>query len=91
VIFVERYRLKADGRIVAIDSAGREVSPPMAGGEQSASYARRVRSSTGLSQTAFAASIGIPVDTLRNWEQGKRAPRGPARALLKIIARSSGL
>jgi putative transcriptional regulator len=50
-----------------------------------AAYARNVRSRTGLTQTAFAAQIGVPVETVRNWEQGKRSPRGPARALLKVI------
>jgi putative transcriptional regulator len=44
-----------------------------------------VRGQTGLTQTAFAAQIGVPVETVRNWEQGKRSPRGPARALLKVI------
>lgn len=53
-----------------------------------ASYAQGVRRKLGLSQTAFAAQIGVPVDTVRNWEQGKRAPRGPARALLRIIDRA---
>src|SRR5271155_559933 len=52
---------------------------------QDATYARSVRGSTGLTQTAFAARIGVPVETVRNWEQGKRSPRGPARALLKVI------
>jgi hypothetical protein len=33
----------------------------------------------------FAARIGVPIETVRNWEQGKRSPRGPARALLKMI------
>ena len=51
-----------------------------------AAYARNVRGQTGLTQTAFAARIGVPVETVRNWEQGKRSPRGPARALLKVIA-----
>ena len=50
-----------------------------------ASYAKTVRSRTGLTQAAFAAQIGVPVETVRNWEQGKRSPRGPARALLKVI------
>ena len=50
-----------------------------------AAYARSVRGQTGLTQTAFAARIGVPVETVRNWEQGKRSPRGPARALLKVI------
>jgi putative transcriptional regulator len=53
-----------------------------------AAYVRRVRRKIGLSQVAFARRIGVPVDTLRNWEQGKRAPQGPARALLRIIDRA---
>jgi putative transcriptional regulator len=53
-----------------------------------AAYARRVRRKVGLSQVAFARRIGVPVDTVRDWEQGKRAPQGPARALLRIIDRA---
>ncbi|MDP3077386.1 DNA-binding transcriptional regulator, partial [Bradyrhizobium sp.] len=37
-------------------------------------------------QLEFAARLGVPVETIRNWEQGKRMPRGPARALLAVIA-----
>ena len=55
---------------------------------QDASYARTVRGQTGLTQAAFAARIGVPVETVRNWEQGKRSPRGPARALLKVLERA---
>lgn len=50
-----------------------------------AAYARGVRARTKLTQAEFAARIGVPVETVRNWEQGKRSPRGPARALLKVI------
>jgi putative transcriptional regulator len=39
-----------------------------------------------LTQLEFAARLGVPVETIRNWEQGKRMPRGPARALLTVIA-----
>ena len=46
-----------------------------------------IRSSTGLSQPAFARSIGIPLGTLKNWEQGRRRPEGPARVLLALIAK----
>ena len=46
-----------------------------------------IRASTGLSQPAFARSIGIPLGTLKNWEQGRRRPDGPARVLLALIAR----
>jgi putative transcriptional regulator len=41
----------------------------------------------GLSQVNFAAALGISVHTLRNWEQGRRSPEGPALALLRIAAR----
>jgi len=40
-----------------------------------------------LSQTQFAKAMGISVHTLRNWEQGRRKPDGPALALLRIAAR----
>jgi putative transcriptional regulator len=53
-----------------------------------AAYARRVRRRTGLTQAAFAARIGVPIDTVRNWEQGKRLPAGPAKALLRILDRA---
>jgi len=39
-----------------------------------------------LSQSKFAALLGISIDTLQNWEQGRRQPEGPARVLLKIAA-----
>jgi len=44
-----------------------------------------VRRLTGLSQAKFAELLGIELSTLRNWEQGRRAPTGPARALLRAI------
>jgi putative transcriptional regulator len=96
-----RVRLKADGRLVEVlpDGSEREIaSDPRsiataahnaaraaAGRLDDAAYARNVRSRTGLTQTVFAARIGVPVETVRNWEQGKRSPRGPARALLKVL------
>ena len=47
----------------------------------------RVRGELGLSQSKFASLLGISQDTLQNWEQGRRAPTGPAKVLLKIAAR----
>lgn len=44
-----------------------------------------IRAKTGLSQTAFAKSIGVAVGTLQGWEQGRRRPDGPARVLLALI------
>ncbi|MCH9651675.1 MAG: helix-turn-helix domain-containing protein [Deltaproteobacteria bacterium] len=46
-----------------------------------------LRQFVGLSQTRFAIALGISVHTLRNWEQGRRCPEGPALALLRIAAR----
>jgi putative transcriptional regulator len=53
--------------------------------ETDAGYARRVRAQVHLTQAEFAARIGVPIETVRNWEQGKRSPRGPARALLRLV------
>ena len=47
---------------------------------------RDLRRRARLTQQEFAARLGVPVETIRNWEQGKRIPRGPARALLAVIA-----
>ena len=47
---------------------------------------RRIRAVTGLSQAKFAELLSIEVSTLRNWEQGRREPTGPARALLRAIS-----
>lgn len=41
----------------------------------------------GLTQVELAEALGISVHTLRNWEQGRRYPEGPALALLRIAAR----
>jgi putative transcriptional regulator len=46
---------------------------------------KALRTRTQLSQPDFAALLGVGVSTLRNWEQGRRGPTGPARALLRAI------
>lgn len=48
---------------------------------------RRIREDHGLTQAEFAHLLGISVGTLRNWEQGRRVPRGAARVLLKVAAK----
>jgi len=96
---MQRLRLKADGRIVELRD-GREIplvpaetplSPAMAPDAPGAEAdvvpgVRDLRRRAQLTQIEFAARLGVPVDTIRNWEQGKRLPRGPARALLTVIA-----
>jgi putative transcriptional regulator len=51
------------------------------------SEVRALREQFGLSQDKFAHLVGISVGTLRNWEQGRRRPEGPARVLLQVAAR----
>lgn len=53
--------------------------------EISSPDAKSVRAKVGLSQTEFAQLIGVKVATLRNWEQHRRQPTGPAAALLTIV------
>jgi putative transcriptional regulator len=47
---------------------------------------RKLREGYGLSQSKFAALMGISPATLRNWEQGRRKPEGSARVLLRVVA-----
>jgi putative transcriptional regulator len=47
-----------------------------------------IRRRTGLSQAAFSRRIGVSPATLRNWEQGRRTPEGPARVLLAMLERN---
>jgi putative transcriptional regulator len=45
-----------------------------------------LRAHFGLSQSKFAALLGISIDTLQNWEQRRRRPEGPAKVLLRVAA-----
>ncbi len=53
----------------------------------SASDVPMIRKELGLSQTEFAGFMGVSVGTLRNWEQARREPHGPARALLLVASK----
>jgi len=48
---------------------------------------KNIRDGFGLTQEQFATLLGISVRTLRNWEQGRRVPEGPARVLLQVAAK----
>lgn len=50
-----------------------------------ANYSRGVRRRLGLSQREFAVRINVSLDTIRNWEQGRRYPTGAAKALLRVL------
>jgi putative transcriptional regulator len=65
----------------------RGEKPPSRSFVVEAPDARRIRDQYGLSQSEFAALLGISVATLRNWEQGRRSPEGPARVLLQVAAK----
>ena len=88
---MQRFRLKADGRIVELRNGQEfplapEALDRRAESAQAQLEVRDLRRRARLTQQEFAAKVGVPVETIRNWEQGKRVPRGPARALLAVIA-----
>ena len=53
--------------------------------QDAAKFTRRVRKRLGLTQLEFSDRIDVSLDTIRNWEQGKRCPTGAAKALLKVL------
>lgn len=74
--------IKEAGEIKAgISKASRvfEIKPP---------EIKSVRDKLNVSQNEFAMMIGVSVRTLQNWEQGRRTPEGPAKALLRIASRN---
>jgi putative transcriptional regulator len=82
---MQRLRLKADGRIVELRDGQEFPIAPAIAAAPTVPVVRDLRLRARLTQTEFAARLGVPVETIRNWEQGKRIPRGPARALLAVI------
>jgi len=83
---MQRLRLKADGRIVELRDGEEFPLAPATTAPAGPAEVRDLRRRVHLTQQEFAAKLGVPVETIRNWEQGKRMPRGPARALLTVIA-----
>ena len=67
------------------DIAAHKAEDDAAAKQDAARYVRRVRRRLGFSQSEFAERIHVSLDTLRNWEQGKRCPTGAAKALLKVL------
>jgi len=51
---------------------------------------KAAREKLNFSQSEFALLIGVSVRTLQNWEQGRRKPEGPAKALLRIASKNPG-
>jgi putative transcriptional regulator len=78
-----------DELVESIREAGairRGQQPPSRAFAVDSASIRQVRSIYDLTQKQFAAMLGISIGTLRNWEQGRRTPDGPARVLLQIAA-----
>ena len=67
------------------DIAAHQATDEVDAMKDAAKFARRVRKRLGLSQAEFSQRIDVPLDTIRNWEQGKRSPTGAAMALLKVL------
>ena len=67
------------------DIAAQQAADEAEAMQDAAQFARRVRRRLGLSQAELASRIQVSLDTIRNWEQGKRSPTGAAKALLKVL------
>ncbi len=63
----------------------RSASPGTRGFRIDPEAIKQIRIATKLSQRRFASVVNIELATLRNWEQGRRSPSGPAKALLRAI------
>ena len=59
--------------------------------QDAARYAQRIRRRLGMTQSEFSSFLDVPLDTIRNWEQGRRSPTGAAKTLLKILNNSPEL
>lgn len=72
-------------------SQGKDVGAKVYQVEVAAVDVAAIRARTGLSQSAFARSIGVAKGTLLNWEHGRRRPTGPAQVLLAMIEKRPSL
>lgn len=79
---VDKHRLDATSER---DIALQIVADDAEAMQDVAKFARRVRKRLGLSQLEFSLRIDVSLETIRNWEQGKRRPTGAAKALLKVL------
>jgi putative transcriptional regulator len=73
------------------DIASHEATDAQQSMQDAAQFARQVRQRMGLSQAAFAQRIDVSLETIRNWEQGKRRPTGAAKALLRLLDKAPEL
>jgi putative transcriptional regulator len=68
-----------------VDIAAQAAQDEAQSQQDAGKFARRVRRRLGFSQAEFARRIDVSLETIRNWEQGKRSPTGAAKALLKVL------
>ena len=68
--------------------AAQQASDDSAAMQDAAKYARRIRQRLGLTQQELSQRIDVSLETIRNWEQGKRSPTGAAKALLRVLDRA---
>lgn len=71
--------------VLEMDAIVNKKTEPSRATEFAEPEVKSIRDKVGLSQTRFAGLIGVSKRTLENWEQGRRHPTGPARALLRIL------
>lgn len=82
-----RVDAMADEDIAQQAAADQDVAPVLSDESMAAARVRTVRRRLKLTQPAFARRFRVPLGTLRDWEQGRRQPDGPALALLRVIER----
>ena len=80
-----------DARKKAMVNAKQKAQDDLEAKMDAASYAKSIREKLGFTQKELSERIMVPLETIRNWEQGKRYPTGPARLLLKILDKSPKL
>lgn len=86
---VDRERLRAassDERIASLIAEDSDVAPDM-GDAQLPAEPKALRVAARMTQDQFAALLGIPVATLRNWEQSRARPDPGAAALFRLMAK----
>lgn len=80
-----RVNLRKLDRTSEADIKAQQQADDAAAAQDAALFAQRVRKRLGLTQAEFSRRIDVSLDTIRNWEQGKRSPTGAARALLRVL------
>ena len=81
----DKYFSELTASVLEMDAIINEKAKPSRTTEFAEPEVKSIRNKVGLSQTRFAGLIDVSKRTLENWEQSRRQPTGPARALLRIL------